>query len=314
MKKKLLYVVLAIPVLLLGAMAVISTRAGREVSVPAPPIQANTSPEAVARGGAIFHSMCEGCHRAPGAERVSGAQMMEVPPFLGTFYSANLTTHPTAGIGTLKDEDIARIIRYGVNREHRLTVMVGTARADADIAAVIGFMRSGDPLFAADEKQMPRTELSFMGKVVLTLAGAMSVPERPATGIAVPPKTDKLAYGRYLAHDVFDCAGCHTPGMDMAKGEGPEAFSGGFEFQDPATGTTLLAPNITFHDTGIGKWTLADFSMALENGLRPNGSGVLRPPMPRFRGLLPEDMDALYTYLKSKPALPSKAVVAQSNP
>ncbi len=313
MKKKLLYVVLAIPVLLLGAMAVIAARAGRPVTAPTPPIKADTSPEAVARGGAIFHSMCEGCHRAPGAERVSGNQMMEVPAFLGTFQAANITLHPTAGIGALKDEDIARIIRYGVSHDNRMTVMSGTAMADADIAAVIGFIRSGDPLFAPDPKQMPRTELSFPGKVLLTLAGALSVPERPASGIAVPPKTDKLAYGRYLAHDVFDCAGCHTPGFDMAKGEGPEAFSGGFEFQDPS-GATVIAPNITFHDSGIGKWSLQDFTVALQNGLRPNGAGVLRAPMPRFRGLQPEDLEALYEYIKSKPALPSKVQVAQSNP
>lgn len=313
MKKKLLYVVLAIPVLLLGAMAVIAARAGRPVTAPTPPIKADTSPEAVARGGAIFHSMCEGCHRGPDSERVSGAQMMEVPPFLGKFYAANITLHPTAGIGSLKDEEIARIIRYGVSHDNRMTVMTGTAMADADIAAVIGFIRSGDPLFTPDPKQMPRTEVSFPGKVLLTLAGALTVPERPASGIAVPPKTDKLAYGRYLAHDVFDCAGCHTPGFDMTKGNGPEAFSGGFEFAD-ASGATIVAPNITFHDTGIGKWSQEEFSLALQAGLRPNGAGVLRFPMPRFRGLLPEDVDALYTYLKSKPALASKAQVAQSTP
>jgi mono/diheme cytochrome c family protein len=312
-KKKLLYVVLAIPVLLLGAMVVLANMADRPVTAPTPPIKADTSPEAVARGAAIFHSMCESCHRSPGSERVSGNHMAEVPAFLGKIYASNITLHPTAGIGKLKDEDIARVIRYGVTHDNRMTLMASSAMADSDVAAVIGFIRSGDPLFEPDPNVPPRTEVSFVGKVVLMLAGGMSPPDRPASGIALPPRTDKVAYGRYLAHDVLDCAGCHTPGFDAAKVDGPEVFSGGFEFPD-GNGGTMIAPNITFHETGIGKWTLADFTTAVENGLRPNGAGVLRFPMPRFRGFAPEEMEALYEYLKSKPALPSKAQVAQSTP
>ncbi|ATB31705.1 cytochrome c [Melittangium boletus] len=306
MKKKLLYAALVLLLLVGGGIGFVSFKVGQPVTAPLPPIKANTSPEAVARGAVIFHSMCEGCHRAPGAERVTGAHMVEVPSALGTFYSANITMHPTAGIGTLSDEQIARIIRYGVNRDDRMTMMAQSAMSDEDIAAVLGFMRSGDPVFTPDPNQMPPTQLSLVGKILIYTMGGMDVPNRPASGIHAPPRTDKLAYGRYLAHDVFDCAGCHTPGLDSKKGEGPEAFSGGFEFED-ASGAKIVGPNITFHPTGIGNWSKEDFGVAIRDGLKPGGTGILRMPMPRFRGLEDDEVEALYEYLKSKPQLATKA-------
>lgn len=306
MKKKLLYAALVLVLLVGGGIGFVSYQLEQPVTAPLPPIKANTSPEAVARGAVIFHSMCEGCHRSPGSERVTGARMFEVPAFLGTFYSANITMDPNVGIGTLTDEQIARIIRYGVNRKDRMTMMAQSAMSDDDIAAVLGFMRSGDPVFQPDPATQPPTQLSTAGKLIVYLAGGTKVPDRPASGILTPPRTDKLAYGRYLAHDVFDCAGCHSPGFDASKGEGPEAFSGGFEFED-ASGAKIVGPNITFHPTGIGKWSVEDFGVAIRDGLKPGGSGILRMPMPRFRGLQDDEVEALYEYLKSKPQLATKA-------
>ncbi len=303
MKRKPLYVVLAVGVALVVAPAAVVVRADRPVSAPYPPLHANTSPEGIARGEAIFHAMCESCHRAPDAERVSGARMEDVPAFLGTFYAANITSHPQAGVGAHTDEEIARIIRYGVSRDGRMTLM-GSAMGDADVEAVLGFMRSGNPLFAPDDKAVPRSQVSFVGKLILTATGGTTPPERPAKGIAVPPRSDTLAYGRYLAHAVYDCAGCHSPGFSREKGEGPEAFSGGFEFVD-RSGTQVVSTNLTFHATGLGGWSQEELAMAVRNGLS-RGGGVVRYPMPRFRGIDDEEMGALYAYLKSVPALPAK--------
>jgi mono/diheme cytochrome c family protein len=311
MKKKLLYVALAIPVLIAAAVGYISFQAGKPVSVPTPPIKADSSPEGIAHGKIIFSSMCAGCHREAGAEHVSGGRMKEVPEFLGEFNAANITLHETAGIGQFKDEDIARVIRYGVRPNNEMAKgMGGSQMADSDIAAVIGYIRSGDPLFAPDPKVVPRTKLSTMGKVVLYLTGNLGVPDRPASGISVPKKDDQIAYGRYLAHDVFDCAGCHTPGFDSAKATGPEAFSGGFEFTDPTTGKPVVSPNLTFHETGLKDWTQEDFAKAVRDGQKKSG-GAVQLPMPKFEGLPDADVAAIYAYLKSKPALPSAVAQAK---
>lgn len=291
-------------VLALGAVVLYANIVwSRPVSAPRPPIVADTSPAAVARGAVIFHSTCEVCHRAAGAERASGAQLTEAPAFLGTFHAPNITSDPAAGIGAMADEDIARVIRFGVGVHGERRLMPTYAMGDADVAAVLGFLRSADPMFRPDPQVRPVSRPSVLGKTLLVVAGAMAVPRRPASGVAVPAKADSVAYGRYLAHDVFDCVGCHTPGYSESKVSGPDAFSGGAEFRDPSGGT-LLSKNLTPHETGLAHYDRDDLGRALRKGQRPDGT-PLSTPMPVFAGLDDVDVSALYTYLRSVPARPA---------
>ncbi|MCY1016223.1 c-type cytochrome [Pyxidicoccus sp. MSG2] len=269
------------------------------VRAPYPPIQADTSPAALARGATIFHASCEACHRNGGAETVSGAPLRELPSYMGSFYAANLTSHPTAGVGSATDEELARAIRYAVSRDGRLMVMPSYAMGDADLAAVLGFMRSGDPLFAADAQPAPRSEFSFFGGLGFRVITGNEPVERPASGIPVPAKAATLEYGRYMAHDVYDCASCHTDGFSPNKTEGDDVFSGGMSFLDPE-GNKVRSSNITFHETGLANWTLEDFTRAVRDGLAPDGS-ALRSPMPRFRGMDTVEAQALYDFLRSVP-------------
>ncbi|MDF2697527.1 MAG: putative diheme cytochrome c-553 [Labilithrix sp.] len=304
MWRKLLRVLLVILGVLAAAIGAIVSYASwdwsRPVDVAYPPIEADRSPAGVARGAAIFHSTCEVCHRGGGSERATGAPLTDAPAFLGTFYAANLTAHPVAGAGALADKEIARLVRYGVDRRGRRTVMPSYAMGDADVAAVLGFLRSGDPMFAADPTPSPASQVSVLGKTVLLLAGATRVPDRPAQGIAVPEKAATVGYGRYLAHDVYDCVGCHTPGFSAAKVEGPELLEGGFEFRDPS-GQPVFARNLTPDETGIRHYKSQDLGRALREGVRPNRT-LLSAPMPMFRGLEDVEIEALYLYLQSVPA------------
>ena len=300
-KRVLKYGAAALALGLAGALGALLFISSRPVQAPLPAIVPDRSPEGLARGAAIFHASCEGCHRAPDSARASGGPMPEVPAFLGTFTAANLTSHPTAGIGGATDAQLARAIRYGVSRADQLTIMPSSAMGDADLAAVLGFLRSEDPLFAAEPTVQPRSALSFAGRLIFALSTGNEAPALPAQGIPVPPRTDSLAYGRYLAHAVLDCAGCHTPGFDAAKVNGKEVLHGGFEFVD-AAGQPVLSPNLTPDAaTGLGDWTLAHFSRVLRDGLKPDGS-ALRGPMPRFRGFDDEELAALFAYLRSVPA------------
>jgi mono/diheme cytochrome c family protein len=260
-----------------------------------PPIQADRSPEAVARGESIFRGACEGCHRGPDSQRVTGQPMKEAPGWLGRLYTANLTSHPTAGIGSAKDEELARVIRYAVSRDGRLIPMPSSLMGDKDLAAVLGFMRSEHPLFEADATVAPRTEFSFLGGLAFGMMAR--VPEHPASGMPVPPKGPTVEYGRYMAR-VFDCASCHTDSMDPADADGPKGFAGGSEFLG-ADGKPIHSSNITFDATGIQGWSLEDFTRAVRDGLAPGG--IVRYPMPRYRGADDVDMKALYEYLRSLP-------------
>ncbi|WP_141607842.1 cytochrome c, partial [Myxococcus sp. AB022] len=269
------------------------------VHAPYPPIRADLSPAALERGAAIFHASCESCHRGGDAETASGAPLRELPSYMGRFYAANLTSHAEAGIGAMTDEALARAIRYAVSRDGRLMVMPSYGMGDADLAAVLGFMRSGHPLFTPDSVPAPPSKFSFFGGIGFRFITGNEPVERPASGIPVPPKAATREYGHYMAHDVYDCASCHTDGFSPRKTEGDDVFAGGMAFVDPE-GRNVHSSNITFHETGLAHWTLEDFTRAVRDGLAPDGS-VLRSPMPRFRGMDEVEARALYDYLRSVP-------------
>ncbi len=93
-----------------------------------------------------------------------------------------------------------------------------------------------------------------------------------------------VEWGRHLV-TAGDCAGCHGP-----------SFSGGAAIASPIG--SIFASNITpDKKTGIGSWTLAQFSNALRKGQSP--SGDLYPAMPytSYTGLSDDEIRAIYSYL-----------------
>ena len=66
-----------------------------------------------------------------------------------------------------------------------------------------------------------------------------------------------------------------------------------------------FAGNLTPHDTGIGSWSLEQFSNAIRNGKFKGmeQSRPLLPPMPRYDKLTDNDLKAIYDYLMSIPAI-----------
>src|SRR5437867_433545 len=76
--------------------------------------------------------------------------------------------------------------------------------------------------------------------------------------------------GEYLAR-AGDCVSCHT-----AAGGAP--FAGGLRLDTPFG--YMLSPNITPDpDTGIGRWSSADFYRALHDGVNKRGRDMY-PTMP----------------------------------
>jgi mono/diheme cytochrome c family protein len=104
-------------------------------------------------------------------------------------------------------------------------------------------------------------------------------------------KADDRARGEYITR-MTDCEACHT-----AKGGAP--FAGGRPFVLPFG--TIFTPNITPDvETGIGKWTDAEFLKALHKGISADGSR-LYPAFPYASYTLLTDADvlAIKTYLFS---------------
>src|SRR3954468_15268352 len=81
---------------------------------------------------------------------------------------------------------------------------------------------------------------------------------------------DQVSRGEYLAR-AGDCISCHT-----AKGGTP--FAGGLKMETPFG--AVVSPNITpDEDTGIGRWSEAEFYRAMHDGVNRQGQD-LYPVMP----------------------------------
>jgi mono/diheme cytochrome c family protein len=113
----------------------------------------------------------------------------------------------------------------------------------------------------------------------------------PAGAPAELANADATTKGAYIAH-MADCAACHT-----AKGGAP--FAGGRPFVLPFG--TIYTPNLTPDpETGIGKWTDADFLNAVHRGVAPDGSHYYPAfPYPSYTLLTDEDALAIKAYLFS---------------
>src|SRR5690606_35738320 len=98
-----------------------------------------------------------------------------------------------------------------------------------------------------------------------------------------------------------DCIACHTD----VKG-GTAAFAGGLPIETPFG--TFYSPNITpDKETGIGKWSEADFIRALKEGLDPQGRNYFPVfPYVYFSKITDDDARALYAYFMHIPAVKQK--------
>jgi mono/diheme cytochrome c family protein len=120
----------------------------------------------------------------------------------------------------------------------------------------------------------------------------------------------RLERGRYLVESVVACGNCHTPQGPNGPLPG-KALAGGLPFDEAVF--NAYSSNITPDaETGIGKWTDAQITLAVREGRRPDGS-LIGPPMPfeRYRGISDNDMAAIVAYLRSVPAVKNKVAKSE---
>jgi mono/diheme cytochrome c family protein len=279
-------------------------RVGRVHDLSPPPIARAVDPAEIARGGRLFRSACLGCHAGPDGERPLGARVEGAPAALGEIWAPNLTADPAAGIGTFSDGDIARLLRNGLRHDGRYAAAMPRfgRLADQDVAALIGFLRSGDPLVAPSSERVPASRLGLAGTLILAYAAGVNV--HGAQRIPMPPRGPTADYGRYLASAVYGCIDCHTDGYASTeeKLRSPDLLAGSFSLRTPR-GEPIHAANLTPDPQhGTGAYTVEDLSRALLLGVGRGGL-PLRPPMPVFRHADPGEVGALHAYLRSVPAV-----------
>ncbi len=148
--------------------------------------------------------------------------------------------------------------------------------------------RTGIVKFVAAGLNFGCVGATALGAVILIACGLSGASAQGAT-----PDTDLAARGKYLA-TAADCRPCHTSSPD-------KPYAGGLKIGTPFG--AIYSANITLDaDTGIGKWSFADFKNALHAGIRADGQ-FLYPAMPFdfFTKISDDDLKALWAYLRSLP-------------
>ena len=263
---------------------------------------ANKSPEAFENGKVLVYSICGGCHYNLSTNKFIGTQIHEVPGFIGKVYAANLTNSKTNGIPPhYSDAELKYLLKTGIARDGRfIPYMLRPNMADEDLNAIIVYLRSDDHAITAADTTIGLTHFSPPGKMVMDMM-AKPLPFKP--GIKRPSESDPIATGRYLV-DNIGCFHCHSHSLTSLDYLDPEKskgyMAGGLKFTSP-TGNKIYASNLTpDKQTGIGNYTENQFRSALKEGEAPGGK--LHPPMPEFKLLKDQDLDAIYAYLQSIPA------------
>jgi mono/diheme cytochrome c family protein len=270
-----------------------------------------STPERVAQGQRLAEMLCIKCHLNPETGKLTGKLIDDLPEEFGIAYSKNITRHPEKGIGKWTDGELIHLIRTGISRDGQYTppYMVKLPKiSDEDLYSIIAYLRSDDPRLDASDVSNTPSEPSFLTKFLCTVA--FKPFEMPKEKITAPDiKTDKVAYGRYLATEVLGCFACHSADFKTMNEMEPEKSEGFFGGGNPILNhdrKVIYSANITMDkETGIGNWTEAEFIKSLREAVRPDGK-LLRYPMEPYLQLTEEEASAIYAYLQTVPVINKK--------
>jgi mono/diheme cytochrome c family protein len=229
---------------------------------------------------------------------LSGGQEFRLP--VGVFRAPNITPDRDTGIGRYSDEELARMLRFGVrpNGETVLPFMPFQNLSDEDLTALISYLRSQSPV---RHEVAPHT-INPLGRLVNAFVLTPRGPTAPP--LASVPREVTPAYGRYLAHSVANCVGCHTR-MDLRTGElvGPTLAGGAEHPSTSEPGKHFVAPNLTPDERWgwLEGWSEDAFVARLRAGRSREGSPM---PWEALSQMGEDDMRALYRYLRTLPASP----------
>src|SRR5512141_871463 len=220
--KKLIRVVLilALGVVVVAGVAVAALALRRPAQQPPSAERIERTPERLARGTYLVEHVadCLTCHsefRAdrygmpikPGTAGQGGLPFGKEFAVPGVVCAQNITPDPENGIGTWTDGEVLRAVREGVDKNGVALFPMMQYKAyrsfsDEDAKSILVYIRTLAPV----KHTVPARKLDFPVNLLIKLEpkpldGPVSAPD---------PKTDRIAYGRYLSV-VANCRECHSP-------------------------------------------------------------------------------------------------------
>ena len=262
--------------------------------------QSHKTEQSLERGKNLTYNICAGCHYDHTFNKFIGKSLNDLPKIAGHLYTANLTQSATQGVPPrYSDAELFYLLKTGIGRDGWFRpYMMRPMMADDDINDIIVFLRSADEALAAADTTVGKTKINFIGKIGLRIA---SKPQPYNKGVPRPDENNQVAYGKYLV-GVIGCYHCHSKkvlGLNYLEPEKSKGFmTGGIKLKDPK-GKRLRGPNLTPDSTtGIGNFSLEDFTKAVKEGVTPSGQ-KLSPPMGKFTSLTENQVSSIYAYLRS---------------
>ncbi len=245
---------------------------------------------------------CGACHTVPAqGKAMSGGYIIASP--LGNIVASNITPSKTAGIGDYTEEDFARAVRQGINKQgqHLYPAMPYTSYAkitDADIHALYVYFMQG---VKADDNIPPQTDLPFPFNIRSSMFLWNWLFAEQNVFIPSKDHTEQVNRGDYLVNALAHCDTCHTPRNALMGQDNSRALSGG------SLGS-WYAPNITADkQAGIGSWSDAEIAQYLQTG-HVAGKAQAAGPMAEavehsLQHLSDSDIHAIVAYLRQVPAI-----------
>ncbi len=228
---------------------------------------------------------CIGCH---GADLGGGGEDLNMGP-LGSYYPTNITSGQGGKTANYTTADWIRTIRHGVKPDGSTAIMMPSYEyypiGDEDLAAMIGYLKSMPPV---DRDNRPQ-EVGPVGRILIA-TGQMKVltsakfidhdaPHPPA-----PERGVTVEYGEYLG---TTCTGCHGENLAGGVSLGPNA---------------PMSSNLT--PAGLTEYDRDAFFTALRAGYKADGSQIDKiMPYSQFAEMTDDEIDALWLYLQSLPAV-----------
>jgi len=172
--------------------------------------------------------------------------------------------------------------------------------------------------------------LKMFVRIALVVAASFARAGEPPAAAAA---SEALARGKYLV-TVAGCNDCHTPwkltpegrkpDMDRMLSGHPEALvmpvaptpEQPWQMTAAATNTAFSGPwGVSFtanltpdRETGLGKWTVRNFTETIRTGRHLGRGREILPPMPipMYKNFTDEDLAAIFTYLQSIPVVKNR--------
>lgn len=258
--------------------------------------------EGSAQRGAYLARMggCIACHTdiRNGGKPLAGGVALKTD--FGTFYSPNLTTDATHGIGGWTIAQFAKAVRQGVSPDGRpyypaFPYPFYSSLSDQDVADLWAAFQTVPAADSPSKEQDLIFPFSF--RPGLKVWRALFFDQNPLD--SKPERSELWKRGRFIVEGPAHCAACHTPRNFMGARQAELHLHGADALPNGGKSPSIRAS--VLKEKG---WTQDSLKYALKTGIMPDGDtfggamGEVVRDGTRF--LTDEDLNAITAYLLDK--------------